>query len=615
MHKALIRAWQHHALKWFESRLEFLAVSIFGMAVALGYHGYSTEIMLNQIGADSPQIWGQARVIRSDDWLVNFPMQVSQSRYNPRLPAFNESISGGSFVDVGLPYVPVAQWETLFRPHLWGFFVDLDTGLSWVWCFQALALILSCFLFLSRVLGTARWHATGISIFLYFNPFIQFWSLAGSLFISYGFLAMWVIFQLSRTPAVGKLSLALSIGLAYLAIALALLFYPAYAIPVVWVVFAFAAVYIIPKPSMLMPLGLSVALTGTFLVSYYFRHQEVIDAFRNTSYPGARFITGGTQPIITFFSNLIFSIRHGHPKEAGANLCEAAHFYHFFPLLPLMVLYNFRSLSQESKRIFISISAMSAFILAFCWIGFPKTLAQLSGAFLVPEARTAIAWGLIMPTLLGFAGLNAQTYLTQNRRLQPTALTLIWLSLLGLAALTHPSSREAASMIWSGICLSVGVVLIWAPSRATVGTLCLLAILSTSYFNPISLRGTHAAIERASKIQDLKQQAKSADYLIASSSQLQLNILRMVPIKSFGGTVPYPNRTWIELIDPEKRMQQIWNRYGDVVIATSNSSSSIKLHNSGSYEVNQAWLEERLKASDRIRVYQPKLQLEPELEE
>jgi hypothetical protein len=502
-------------------------------------------------------------------------------------------------MDVGLPYVPVAQWETFFRPHLWGFFVDLDTGLSWVWCFQALALILSCYLFLTRVLGTQRWHATGISLFLYFNPFIQFWSLAGSLFISYGFLAMWAIDQLSQNHGFSRLRTLLTLSLGYLGISIALLFYPAYAIPVAWVLIAYSIPYVIQKPSLLLSLSIALGTAFTFLFIYYFQHQEVIDAFRNTSYPGARFVTGGNQSIIAFFSNLLYSVRHGHPQEAGANLCEAAHFYHFFPVLPALAWAKRRELSITHSRTLSAFLILSGFILSFNWWGLPRFLAQITGAFLVPESRTTLAWGLIVPILLGVV---SKTTSNTPSSAQPREAWLVRsvaaLFVIGSLYWTFLSSTKAelSAIIWLGIICCVTALMVFRSFKAQIFALLVIAIFGTAFFNPVSLRGTTHAIENSIIIKTNSQLKLCTDCIVVTKSNTLSNIPRMIPVRSVGGTTPYPNTFWISLLDPNKLYSQIWNRYATVIINEDQqpSSAPLQLLNADQYQVTNRYLRSRV---------------------
>lgn len=135
-----------------------LALVVLFIAVLFKINGSSMGILgifLNNTDKDHILL-GVSRTLRSDEWSVSLPFQLSQS-FN-HYAYYSSLIRGGgtdTFILSGL-----ASWDfaTLFRPANLGFlFLGFERGLSFLWTFKILFLFMSVFE-MGRVVKIGRAH-------------------------------------------------------------------------------------------------------------------------------------------------------------------------------------------------------------------------------------------------------------------------------------------------------------------------------------------------------------------------------------------------------------------------------------------------------------------------
>src|SRR5262249_51470337 len=128
----------------------------FIVSVLLGLHGFSLPLWRGIIDQSdrSEVLAGQPQHILSDTWIVYLPMILSQ-RHSPTPFSTVSPVIGdpGQSMLTGFP-VPVQHVLTLFRPHLWGYFLGDNAGLAWHWAFFTL-ITFQAFFLLCRVIGRA----------------------------------------------------------------------------------------------------------------------------------------------------------------------------------------------------------------------------------------------------------------------------------------------------------------------------------------------------------------------------------------------------------------------------------------------------------------------------
>lgn len=150
--------------------LALITFFIFYVSFGLTPSHYSEGLRF--LGIDSPPLFGEARSVRSDEWLALTPMFQSAvlgnfSTFNQFSP-YNESFK--SFWAL-----PIFDWSLIFKPQLWSFWlVPPDLAFSIYFAIFKVAFILGYTIILHRI-GVDLSIAFIGSLCLLFSHFVQVW--------------------------------------------------------------------------------------------------------------------------------------------------------------------------------------------------------------------------------------------------------------------------------------------------------------------------------------------------------------------------------------------------------------------------------------------------------
>ena len=185
----------------------------------------------------------------------------------------------------------------------------------------------------------------------------------------------------------------------------------------------------------------------------------------------------------------------------GANICEAASFILFFPLVLALLVCARNRPAFAGDPLLISLFAYLALLLAWNLLGFPEALARLSLFSKAPAYRTVIGFGVadmaLVVALLGSPATVALPLATRLRRALFCAALLVPLLLL-----FRVMARKDPQLLGSGalaevallVCAQLAIGYLLASKRAAaLLAIAALNVLSTGWFNPV-VHGGFAAI-------------------------------------------------------------------------------------------------------------------------
>lgn len=321
------------------------ALKIHGSSVGMFHRFlYGTEIK------DPDLIAGQVRAIRSDEWLSNTPLTVSQ-HYN-NYPTYNQDLGFGHDMTVVKDWAD-RSWVSLFKIQNWGFFImPLENAFAFRWAMLSFMLIVAAYLFALELMpGKTKW-AILLSLVLYFSPFLHWWYLVTSFgSVAYVLFALVLLMRLHKTNS-RNLKMLYSGLLTFSAVSFALILYPPFQISAAFAGLFFYLGFLLKtfdlkdKPQRvklfrdLLFIGAGGLLAALILFGYYLQHQEVIRAITNSLHPGARQVSSGDRNLEYLVHQ--FSSQFGYRLQlprAGLNYwtnqSEAANFILVFPALVL----------------------------------------------------------------------------------------------------------------------------------------------------------------------------------------------------------------------------------------------------------------------------------------
>ena len=170
-----------------------IGVISFVYVVLMGYNGssvfvYNSIIEPNYSLDKYVPILGEARSIRSDEFLVDTPALLSQYNRNTGFDSKNQALMARDTIVTLYPQLPTRTISVLGNIRLLGFlFLDLNQAYSFYWYLPYFALFFAIFeLFMILTKQNKLLSLTG-SVMLTFSPSLLWWN--STSFLLYGSLA------------------------------------------------------------------------------------------------------------------------------------------------------------------------------------------------------------------------------------------------------------------------------------------------------------------------------------------------------------------------------------------------------------------------------------------
>jgi hypothetical protein len=395
--------------------LAFTAASISGSS--LGVY----DALLGQTNHNL--IAGTPQSDRSDEWLVNTPLVLSQRANHYR--AVNPSVGKGDNATVVID-VPYKQWSIIFRPQNLAFFIlPFTNAFAFKWWFLLYVLLLSVYLFVLTLFPRRYLLASLLALFSGFSPYIQWWYQSITI-LSVAYTLLLVSLSLRLVEAQNRrLKVLLAILIGYTATAFALLLYPPFQIPCAFVGLAiFICAYLsraanpraLFKNKLWLWFVVPLVCTGLILGGFILSNQHAISLEAHTIYPGKRVVPAGgasLMPLLNWPLSYLL-LRHDAMTIYGNNPSESSNSLLFgICLVPYLVYALFirkerpaadnGRLFKLCQYLFIGIGVVLALLLARLFIPFGDPVYKALGLSAIPHTRLFLAMGIINVCLLAIA--------------------------------------------------------------------------------------------------------------------------------------------------------------------------------------------------------------------
>ena len=542
-----------------------------GMYVTVGAYAPPSQ-------SDPALLAGTPRMLRWDEWVVNTPYIVSQSKLG--YPRYSPSAVGGQDLAV-IGAVPNRHWSTVFKPYDWPFFtLDLERAFAAHWWLIGLLLLLPSYALFFVLTGRIA-LAAAFSVSLYASPFFQWWYLPVSL-ASAGFAmgALACLVEANRRNGIARWVL-LSLS-AYSLISFALLIYPPFQISTGIVICFVGAGWLVGELASfntgrdrLRPVLLTAivgVVTAAVLVAFYVDVSPTIAAITNTAYPGYRQVAAGTASLAQVFGGpfdfwLTTSDSRVNQPEASSFLLTG-----IFVVPQVLFLARFRTDARITRLVLPGIGAM-ILLLAWALLPLPSFVGTATLLNRVPTSRAILGIGLAS-SLVTFLALAAHRPPKSAHSPLDWAFNVLLLFLAGaLAAVgglrlrtTTPLLGLRLSEIAVGcvvftvlvalvlarraVASSLGLIIIGVVMSLTVNPLYrgLVPLESSPLLNAANLgyQGSRPGDEGAV----LSYLGSVLDPLVVSSGRPVLNAANL-----------YPNLGGWHALDPTGVYTDAWNRY------------------------------------------------------
>lgn len=569
--------------------LPILVLLAVGVLAALRVNGSSIAIL---DGAGRTETWGTARSVRSDEWRGRTPLVVRQSRTG--FPASTDLGMGRHDTGV-LSNLPVRGAPIALRPHQLVYLVlGVERAFAFEWWLEVVGPLLGLYA-LVVVLTGDRLVAALTGLVAALAPVFGWWSTAGAGFmVLYGALAATAFVLALRCRGWRRV---LASGLAgWTAACFATLLYLPWLVPLALLFGAIAigeAIGLVQtqgaraSAAILVPVLVligAVGAAGTLL--FLAAHGEALRAISGSVYPGHRVSTGGESRLVQLLTapfSLLATAR-STVEVAGVNQSEAASGL----MLGLPVVLaggafgGFRARTPAARAL-TSASVVLVVLGAWALLPVPEGFGRLLLLTSVPGKRIA------MP--LAVAGALAAGLYTHRARTEPGFRPAWWrVAIAGgaFAGLTAYAAHgytvdgdRVGPMLAVGLAAVVGVLAaltLRGRARLGLGGACVLLAVSSATINPLQ-RGLDP-ITRApliAQIDMVRAVDPAGRWVSTPGDEPAFAILAASGAPAASGTSWYADAARWRRLDPDPRVERIWNRFAYVYVFVEDRPSGPRL--------------------------------------
>lgn len=558
-----------------------IGILLFIFIVVFKYNGSSIEIWN---GAIQPEyqlknniVLGKVRSIRSDEWLVGTPISLTQANDSVNFSKINTLLGATENIVTLNPKLPNNDiLSVIANPNTIGFlFLDIERAFSFYWYFVYFVLFFTTFEMLMILTKKNKLYSTVGASMITLSPVIQWWQ--SPAIIAYGALAI-VLFHKFLESTKFKNKLLYSILFGYAGLLYIMCIYPAWQVPYGYC-YLIILIYILltnikkTKWSDLLYLFPAILVIISIMVPTLISNKEVFEITSNTVYPGSRLsIGGGDWEMLFTYINSIY-----YPFKDFANPCEFSQYFSFFPIPIIYGIY----LMIKNKKIdlFIILSSVILVILSL-WVIFPlgEIFSKLTLLYMSTEVRVQVAIGYLSVILLIYL---LSKYEKEGKIFNYKNLIVFIISLIS-AIITVKISNTITNKIFPGylniymtilsvFILTIIITLILINNKKTNYLLSiiliLISIISGVIVSPIN-KGLDVFYEKplAKQIQKMVKEDPDAIYIGVDSGIVLSNYLAVNGARTINTTNFIPNLKLYNKLDPEKKYNDVYNRYEHVAI-------------------------------------------------
>ncbi len=568
-----------------------IALALFIILVAAKLHGSSLPMwdlfIKEKIDpSEKSLLLGKPRGVRSDDWVVQTPMYLSQTQSKGFFPVINPNIrSDGENMLVSY-YAPVFDITLIGKPFNWGFLLlGKEYGLSWYWWSKLLLLLLISYevcLLLTR--GNELLSALG-AFWIAFSPFVQWWFTTPLVDLIIYSQALIVAACSYLTAANRRTRLFLAVALASCATGFILSFYPPFQVSLGYLVLLFVSVYAyVNKADIrlgkhdLALLSISLIAVIAIIVSFAAQSMDAIKLMYGTVYPGKRFVTGGGYDanILQFY---LINWLTPFKEVRFLNRCEVATFLNFIPA-GLLVFYRVYRKDSMSRTLGFALLCYILFQFSWLFFHYPDWFARWSFYFAVPQYRLqeVVSLAAVYPSIWMFS------LLAEHKPLKLSEVFVISLfsELLYVYSLKHTFMFEYLGPLNAALTLVIffmgNCFFLLGKKRLFSLFVLLFVVVAGVTVNPLS-RGVGPIYNKVIARKTLEiNSAHPGQKWAAVNSPVLGNFLIALGVKSLNSVQYYPDLKAWKILDPGGKYEQSYNRYAHVwvQVATGETHFEVK---------------------------------------
>lgn len=537
-------------------------------------------------------ILGRSRRIRSDEWCTSFPYIMAQCKSPEFFPRVNTRVNRGTDMFIQTPCAPVWDWTAFGQFHNWGYFLfGADRGLAWAWWARYLLLPLFAFLFFMRWCDGDRLIAAVGSLSVALGAPTQWWDTTIPYHLTYFFAVL--VFLDTVFTAKGRSGILLAgCGLFVALASYCFVNYPPFSLlllpGLVTLSFYLWRTSKISDSRKFRYFVLLAVVVAVAIELWYFAsiHGETLEIVRNSSYPGARFLRGGSfrllcdRAISDWLS--FFATSSGSPPKT--NPCRQAEYIGLWLPVVFCIAYGFVR-HRRGCPFAVMLTAYASILLLWVAFVWPDPLARWTGLSHIPMARASVIAGFLV-LVVALRQISVQRIGSASvGRVAATTVIVLYLVFRVVSLFEHPdfidwilsSKTKPCSML---LACFVSLSVIWGLLNANRR----LFALSLMVFSLVTGLRVHPLSEGISPVYDKVLSEKIVQIDRANpgmwiSNDWVLGALpMMLGVESWSGTQQYCDYAFWSKLDDKCEHKSAWNRYAHLVMTDleDRSAASVK---------------------------------------
>lgn len=564
--------------------LFFLVLFIFCLVFKI--HGSSIGmydgIIENKLYGSKTEVFGSSRALRSDEWMVHTPYYFSQYYNNYNKYSKQMSYSGQNMI---LGYnAPVKDITTVAKPFTWGYMIfGNEYGLSWYWCLKLFLLILVSFELMMIITQNDKKISLFGTLLISFAPPLQWWFVPHMTDVFFWAMAVTTITYYFFVVNTNKKKILFTILLPISYIGYVLALFPSCQVPLAFISLALIIGFLIRDRNKITftkkewpRIAFAIVLILSILAYFTLTSIDDLKLLMNTVYPGSRVSTGNDMVYKDLFTDLT-TLFLPYKDITYLNNCEASTFVHLCPLF-LVVFSEIKNNIIDKKdyligKILLVIIGVELF---FSLVGFPEILAKIT--FFKYINRMSLIYGF---TALLFTLWSIYVIYRYKIKFKKRTI-IIAIIVFGLSYLINISNNQLKFMpmyvyILEIIYLCIVSYLFLKGKKILPFIMfSLLIIVSSFLINPIS-RGINAI--KNHKTTELISNIIKDDnsYWLVTDSPAYAGYVLACGARVANATNFYPDYGKWNLIDPDLKNDESYNRYANMTVDLTKNKTEYSL--------------------------------------
>ena len=542
---------------------------------------------------DSGIIYGKARSIRSDEYIVHTPYYYSQY-YNEYNKISNKMSISGQDMIIGYD-APVLDISLLAKPLTWGYLLlGNDYGLSWYWCLKTILFSLGAFE-LAMIITKKNKLVSCLGVLLIaFAPTMQWWfvpHICDVVLWSIWLLVLAYHFFTAKTTRFRNLLTVLT-PLAGCIFVLSL--FPSLQIPLGLLAILLLIVFLIRdkdkitfKKKNLINILIMIVIAAIILGYTLFTSLEAIKALYSTSYPGKRVSFGNTGTLGSIFTNLT-TIFLPYKDINYLNNCEVSDFIHFAPIFLLIYPLIYKYLKKKkSNDLIVGNALLIAIIvsLTFYLIGFSEILSKITLFSYVNRIETVYGFIAVLFSLWCIYVLFKYKDILTNKQKIISLIIFVVAYILIISEQILSYMPIYVYIIEILVFAFIMFTIYYNLKYLTAALIFLLILFSSFTINPIisgdDALTNHKIIDEATEIYE----SDKGYFLTIDTLHIQ-SLLLANGVDVLNAVNFYPDFAKWEELDEDKENYEYYNRYLHMNFKLTSKKTNFNLITADNLEIN-----------------------------